>query len=285
MNNGDIRSGARMDLMQHTKEILKTVLLWLVIGGLINWLVQQFYPYLKNRQLWEILIPGLINLALAPLGLGVVEQLLGMERDQTPQPKRAMEWFEQSPKRNKAWLLGLMLLVLWLALQGVSRLGYLALARLFGRGQNLVSLLAMDQAVQPKLFVLGSLVIDFAQGLVQMLAYPAVILLAAHPDQSPVQCLKSNMQMIFRQPGRCFGMAAMVSLQVLLFTLAGTLIATLFGMIFVALFSILLRGFWAALLQTGVLAAFYIVILMIAGSYQLLCLIGLTRGLEGESSR
>ena len=71
----------------------------------------------------------------------------------------------------------------------------------------------------------------------------------------------------------------------LLFTLAGTLIATLFGMIFVALFSILLRGFWAALLQTGVLAAFYIVLLMIAGSYQLLCLIGLTRGLEGESSQ
>lgn len=280
MTNGDIRSAARMDLMQHTKEILYTLLPWVLIGSFCNWLAQQFYPRWSSPQLWEVLLPGLVSLALAPLGLGTVEQLLGLERDESPRAGKTWNWFEQSARRNRAWLLGLLLFVLWLALQGVNQLGYLAMARLFGQGRQLASLVDMDQALQPRMFVLGCLAVEFAVGLVQMLGYPAVILLAAHPDWSPAGCLGRTGRMLCRRPGRCFGMAAMVSFQVTLFALVGTALSTVASLIFAFVINLLMRSVLAELLLLAVVTVIFVTVALIAMAYSLLCLIGLTRAME-----
>lgn len=282
MSNGDIRGGARMDLMQHTKEILYTLLPWVLMGSFFSWLAQQFYPDWSNPRLWEALLPGLVSLALAPLGLGTVEQLLGLERDEMPRAGKTWNWFGQPARRNRAWLLGLLLFALWLALQGVNRLGYLAMARLFGQGRQLASLLAMDQALQPRMFVLGCLAVEFAVGLVQMLGYPAVILLAAHPDRSPAGCLGQTGRMLRRRPGRCFGMAAMVSFQVTLFTLAGSVLSAFLSLICVFVIDLLMRSVLGELLQLALVAVIFVTVALIAMAYSLLCLIGLTRAMEQE---
>lgn len=154
MRNGEIRSDARMDLMQNTKPILKTLLGWALALTLpklaLSWLLSEMFPAAAYRQQWETLISGLFALLFAPLGFGIVEQLMGLERDQTPSSQGAMEWMRQSEKRKKAQTMALILFALWLALQGLHQLGYQLTALLFGRGESLAALVNMGNPCSPK---------------------------------------------------------------------------------------------------------------------------------------
>lgn len=287
MTNGDIRSDARMDLTQHTKGILKIVALWLLTAGITiqaaGWLIERVYPpATASRPLWEGLLTAAVSLLLAPLEAGVFEQLMELDRDRESQPKAAMAWMGQSAKRNRAWALGLALFLWWMALQGLQTLGYQAAAQFFGRGQSLTALLALEEALRPQMFVYSCLAADLAAGLLETLAYPAVILLAMDPERRAGQCVKENWEMICQNPGRCFAMAAMVALQTGIFTILGMVLSMLLGMFCVGVIQLLMRSVVADLLSLLLMGGAALLVVLLTGGYQILCMMGLTKDLARE---
>ena len=290
MGNGEIRSDARMELIQNGKGILKMVALWTLSVGIAasaaGWLIERFFPALSaSRDLWEGLLTAVFSLILAPLEAGAFEQILGLDQDRTPRVKGAVEWAEQSAKRNRAWALGLALFVLWMALQGLQTLGYQGIAQFFGRGQSLRALMAMEEVLRPQEFVYGCLAVDLLVGMWDILAYPAVALLALDPERPARECVKRNWEMICQKPGRCFGMTAMTTLQTGVFTLIGMFFSMLVGMLCVGVIKVLMQGILADLLSMLLIGGATLLVVLLTVAYQILCMIGLTKALEREKER
>lgn len=95
-------------------------------------------------------------------------------------------------------------------------------------------------------------------------------------EWSALDCLRENWRMVRRNFGRFCGMAAMTTLQLVLFLMLGTVLISLVVLLCMAIFS----SWLAELLYLGLTVALALSLALIAAAYELLCMIGLTKTVE-----